>query len=106
MCFDIDTILSQMTLEEKAQFCSGQDFWYSQSIDRLGIPPVMMCDGPNGLRKQLGEGDHLGINASIETVCYPTSSAMASSFDTALMEQWGHLLGQECQAEHVGMLLG
>ncbi len=106
MHFDIEQILSQMTLEEKAQFCSGQDFWYSQAIPRLGIPPVMMCDGPNGLRKQLGEGDHLGINESIETVCYPTSSAMASSFDVNLMERWGHLLGQECQAEHVGMLLG
>ena len=106
MHFDIEQILSQMTLEEKAQFCSGQDFWYSQAIPRLGIPPVMMCDGPNGLRKQLGEGDHLGINESIETVCYPTSSAMASSFDENLMERWGHLLGQECQAEHVGMLLG
>lgn len=106
MHFDVEEILSQMTLEEKAQFCSGQDFWYSQAIPRLGIPPVMMCDGPNGLRKQLGEGDHLGINESIETVCYPTSSAMVSSFDESLMERWGHLLGQECQTENVGMLLG
>lgn len=106
MKFDVEQILSQMTLEEKAQFCSGQDFWYTQGFPHLNVPPVMMCDGPNGLRKQLGEGDHLGINESIETVCYPSASAMASSFDAQLMEKWGHLLGQECQAENVAMLLG
>lgn len=104
--FNVEEILSQMTLEEKAQMCSGRDFWKTQDIERLGIPAVMMCDGPNGLRKQLGEGDHLGINESIETVCYPTASAMAASFDRALMRELGEELGQECQAEQVGMLLG
>lgn len=104
--FDIEEVLQQMTLEEKAQMCSGRDFWKTQDIERLGIPAVMMCDGPNGLRKQLGEGDHLGINASIETVCYPTASAMAASFDRELLRELGECLGQECQAEQVGMLLG
>lgn len=104
--FDVDAVLWQMTLEEKAQMCSGRDFWKTQDVERLGIPSVMMCDGPNGLRKQLGQGDHLGINESIETVCYPTASAMAASFDRALLRELGEELGQECQAEHVGMLLG
>ena len=104
--FNVEEVLSQMTLEEKAQMCSGRDFWKTQDIERLGIPAVMMCDGPNGLRKQLGEGDHLGINESIETVCYPTASAMAASFDRALLRELGEELGQECQAEQVGMLLG
>lgn len=103
---DVENVLSEMTLEEKASMCSGRDFWHTQNIDRLGIPSIMMCDGPNGLRKQIGEGDHLGINESIETVCYPTSSAMAASFDTELLTELGELLGEECQAEHVGMLLG
>ena len=78
---DIPGIISQMTLEEKANFVSGRDFWKTQDIPRLNIPAVMMCDGPNGLRKQNGEADHQGINESIETVCYPTASAVASSFD-------------------------
>lgn len=104
--FDVDEVLAELTLEEKAQLCSGRDFWKTQDIQRLGIPSVMMCDGPNGLRKQLGEGDHLGINESIATVCYPTASAMASSFDRELLYELGEELGQECQAEHVGMLLG
>lgn len=104
--FDVEEVLGKMTPEEKAQMCSGRDFWYTQDNERLGISAVMMCDGPNGLRKQVGEGDHLGINTSIETVCYPTSSAFAASFDRELLEELGDLLGQECQSEHVAMLLG
>ncbi len=99
-------LLKEMTLEEKAAFCSGRDFWHTKSIERLGIPSVMMCDGPHGLRKQEGEGDHLGINVSIETVCYPSAAALASSFDRTVMTRLGEVLGQECQAENVAMLLG
>lgn len=103
---NIDEILGKLTLEEKASLCSGHDFWHSEAVERLGIPSVMMCDGSHGLRKQVGEGDHLGINASIETVCYPTASALASSFDRTVLERLGHALGRECQAENVAMLLG
>ena len=99
-------VLMKMTLQEKAAFCSGRDFWHTKAIERLGIPSIMMCDGPHGLRKQEGEGDHLGINKSIETVCYPTAAALASSFDREVMAQLGEALGRECQAENVGMLLG
>lgn len=106
MHHDIEQLLKELTLEEKAQLCSGRDFWMTQDNERLGIPKVMMCDGPNGLRKQPGEADHLGINKSIETVCYPTASALAASFDVEMLEELGHVLGQECQAEKVGMLLG
>lgn len=103
---DVETLIKELTVEEKANLCSGRDFWKTQDVTRLGIPSVMMCDGPNGLRKQLGQGDHLGINESIETVCYPTESAVASSFDTELIAELGEMLGEECQAEKVGMLLG
>ena len=103
---DIESILHQMTLEEKAAFCSGRDFWHTKAIEHVGIPSVMMCDGPHGLRKQEGEGDHLGINVSIETVCYPSAAALASSFDRDVMAKLGEALGKECQAENVGMLLG
>ena len=103
---NVQEILKQMTLEEKAAFCSGRDFWHTKAIERLGVPEVMMCDGPHGLRKQEGKGDHLGINKSIETVCYPTAAALASSFDRDVMRQLGEALGQACQAEAVAMLLG
>ena len=99
-------IVSQMTLEEKIGLCSGADFWHTKEVQRLGLPRIMMCDGPHGLRKQEGQGDHLGINKSIETVCYPTASALAASFDIEVMGRLGEALGQECQTEKVGMLLG
>ena len=106
MGLDIKTLLKEMTLEEKIAVCSGADFWHTKKIDHLGIPPVMMCDGPHGLRKQEQEADHMGINESIKTVCYPSASALASSFDTEVLGQLGTVLGRECQAEDVGMLLG
>ena len=102
----VEQVLSQLTLEEKAALCSGRDFWKTKAIERLGIDSVMMCDGPHGLRKQEGEGDHLGINKSIETTCYPSASALATSFDREVLKKLGEALGQECQAEHVAMLLG
>lgn len=103
---DVERILSEMTLEEKAGLCSGRDFWRTKPVERLGIPSVMMCDGPHGLRKQVGEGDHLGINESIATNCYPSASALAASFDREVLHALGTALGQECQAEDVAMLLG
>ncbi|EOS38385.1 hypothetical protein C808_02586 [Lachnospiraceae bacterium M18-1] len=102
----ISELIAQLSLEEKASLCSGHDFWHTKEIERLEIPAVMMCDGPHGLRKQVGEGDHLGINVSIETTCYPTAAALAASFDRKVMEKLGTALGRECQAENVAMLLG
>jgi len=102
----IEKIINELTLEEKAGLCSGRDFWSTKTIERLNIPGVMMCDGPHGLRKQIGEGDHLGINESIEAVCFPSASALAASFDRELLEKLGQLLGDECQSESVAMLLG
>ena len=54
---DLKALIGQMTLEEKASLCSGSDFWHTQGIERLGIPAVMVTDGPHGLRKQAGEAD-------------------------------------------------
>jgi beta-glucosidase len=103
---NIDKLISELTLEEKAGLCSGSDFWHTKAVERFGIPKAMMCDGPHGLRKQKGEGDHLGINESIEAVCFPSASALAASFDRDLLYQLGEILGDECQAEEVAMLLG
>ena len=78
----IREIIAKMTLEEKASFCSGSDFWHTESLERLGIPASMVADGPHGLRKQIQEGDHLGVNDSITAVCFPAGCAMAAGFDT------------------------
>lgn len=99
-------IISELTLEEKAGLCSGGDFWHTKAVERLGIPQAMFSDGPHGLRKQEGKGDHLGLGDSIPAVTFPAGCATASSFDTELMESIGETLGQECQAEDVSVLLG
>ena len=103
---DIQKIISEMTLEEKAGLCSGADFWYTKAVERLGIPSVMLSDGPHGLRKQEGEADHMGMNDSIEAVCFPAACATASSYDPELIEKMGETLGEECQAEDLSVLLG
>ena len=102
----IKELISQMTLEEKAGLCSGLDFWHTKGVERLGIPSVMVCDGPHGLRKQDEEGDHLGINDSIKAVCFPAGCATASSFDRELIKKLGETIGEECQAENVSTILG
>ena len=102
----IKELVRKMTLEEKASLCSGRDFWHTDNVDRLGIPSMMMSDGPHGLRKQDDEGDHLGINDSIKAVCFPAGCAMAASFDRDLLNRLGDVLGNECQAEDLGVVLG
>ena len=102
----IQNLISQMTLEEKAGMCSGADFWNLKGIERLGIPKVMVTDGPHGIRKQAEEADHLGINESEKAICFPAGCATASSFDRDLIRRQGELLGQECQAMNVSTILG
>ena len=95
-----------MTLEEKAGMCSGLDFWHLKHVDRLGIPEVMVSDGPHGLRKQDDKGDHLGMNDSIKAVCFPPACLAACSFDRDLMHEMGSAIGREAQANDVSVVLG
>ena len=103
---DIQQIISQMTLEEKAALCQGRSSWFTRAVERLGVPEMMMSDGPHGLRKQTGETDHLGINKSVPATCFPSSAAVCNSWDETLMRQIGAALGQECKQEQVAVLLG
>lgn len=95
-----------MTLEEKAGLCSGLDFWHTKAVERLGVPNIMVSDGPTGLRKQDQNGDHLGVNDSIKAVSFPSGCLTACSFDRDLLRMEGEVLGDECQAEDVAVLLG
>jgi len=103
---DIKNLITQMTLEEKASLCSGLNFWYMKGVERLGVPSIMVTDGPHGLRKQAGSGDHIGLNESVAATCFPTASALAASWDRNLVYQVGEALGEECQQEKVGVILG
>ena len=103
---DIKALVSQMTLEEKAGLCSGDDFWHTKAVERLGVPRTMVSDGPHGLRKQDEAADHLGINDSIKAVCYPTACATAASFDPDMIREMGEAIGDSCQHERVSVVLG
>lgn len=102
----IKDLIKQMTLEEKAGLCSGADYWHTKAVERLGIPAVMVTDGPHGLRKQEGEADHLGLNQSVAAVCFSPACASASSFDENLLYRMGRALGEECRSENIAILLG
>src|SRR6516164_3904432 len=95
-------LVTEMTLEEKALLLSGDGWWRTHPIDRLQIPAVSMCDGPHGLRKVEGGG----LPTSVPATCFPTASALASSWDTDLMREVGVSLAEECQAHDVQILLG
>lgn len=103
---NIQELIAQMTLEEKAGLCSGLDFWQTKAVERLGIPSIMMTDGPHGLRKQKAGNDHLGIFDSVPSTCFPAGAGMACSWDRELIKQVGAAIGEECQAEDVSILLG
>ncbi len=99
-------LVKQMTLEEKAGLCSGENFWELKSVERLGLNQIMVTDGPHGLRKQAGDSDHLGINDSVPATCFPTACTTACSFDRSLMFEIGRAIGEECQQEKVAVVLG
>jgi len=99
-------LVSQMTLEEKAGLCSGEDCWNTKAIKRLGLDSITMMDGPHGLRKQVGFTDNLGIGTSVPAVCFPTASAIACSFDRKLIYEVGKAIGEECVTEGVSLILG
>ena len=103
---DIKALIPQMTLEEKAGLCSGDDFWHTKAVERLGIPRTMVSDGPHGLRKQDEAADHLGINDSIKAVCFPTACATAASFDPDMIREMGEAIGDSCQHEKLSVVLG
>lgn len=99
-------LIDKMTLAEKAAFLSGKSEWESRDYKRLGIPSIFCSDGPHGIRKQVGSGDHLGLNASLPSTCFPTAATVANSWDEELGEKVGDALGEEAAALGVNVLLG
>ena len=103
---DAKEIISKLTLMEKAALLSGKNEWESRDIPRLGIQSITFSDGPHGLRRQEGAGDHLGLNASLPATCFPTAATVANSWDPSLGEEIGAALGEEAVAQNVDVLLG
>lgn len=103
---DAKEIISKLTLMEKAALLSGKNEWESRDIPRLGINSIFFSDGPHGLRRQEGAGDHLGLNASLPATCFPTAATVANSWDESLGQEIGAALGEEALAQNVDVLLG
>src|SRR5215208_2397712 len=103
---NVASLLGELTLEEKASLCLGSDFWHTAPIPHLGIPAIAVSDGPHGLRKQPDESDHVGISGSLPATCFPTASALGSSFDPELARRVGEALGVEARAQGVAVVLG
>ena len=103
---DMETILQQMTLEDKIALCSGENFWETKKYEKYGIPSLFMCDGPHGLRKQENAADMLGVNESRKATCFPAEVTTAGSWDPELLTAIGSAIGQEAREQGVGLVLG
>ena len=103
---DVADMLQNLTLEEKAALCSGADFWHTVAITRLGIDSIMVADGPHGLRVQENAADHSGTNTSLPATCFPTGSALGSSWNTNLIREVGQALAEEALTQGISVILG
>ena len=97
---------SDLTLEQKASLTSGADFWHTKAIDQVGLPAIMVADGPHGLRKQAGASDHLGIAGSVPATYFPPAVGLGSSWDEELIGRVGRAIATEAAIEDVAVVLG
>jgi beta-glucosidase len=103
---DLTSLLRELTLQEKAMLCLGSDFWHTAPVPRLGIPAITLSDGPHGLRNQRQDVEPPGIGGSVPATCFPTASALGSSWDPDLVRLVGEALGREARAQGVAVVLG
>jgi beta-glucosidase len=101
---NIQSLIAQMTLEEKAALCTGASSWTTTPVERLGIPEMIVSDGPHGVRR-VADINSMAIQ-SLPATCFPTASCLASTWDVDLIHQLGEALAEECIALNVDILLG
>lgn len=99
-------IIDRLTLAQKAALMSGRTTWETVGFEEEGVPSIFLSDGPHGIRKQEGAGDHLGLNASVPATCFPTAATLANSWDQDLLEEVGSALGAEANKLGVNVVLG
>ncbi|MGN0447600.1 MAG: glycoside hydrolase family 3 C-terminal domain-containing protein [Acutalibacteraceae bacterium] len=99
-------ILKKLTLEEKASLCSGKDFWHMKGIERLGLPEIMLTDGPHGLRKKNPDSNKSSLSDAVPATCFPTAATTVCSWDEDLLYRMGEAMGEECLQEKVSVILG
>jgi beta-glucosidase len=103
MTRDIDALVQQLTLDEKASLTAGADNWSTVAIERLDIPAVFVTDGPNGARGPTLPG--LGDDGTTTAVCVPCGAALGATWDVELLERVGALLGEQARTKACRVLL-
>ena len=98
-------IITKLTLEQKCALLSGETVFTTRGYKNAGIPSITLSDGPNGVRKQAGAADHLGLNPSVPATCFPTAATVACSWDPALGEQLGRAMGEEAAAQELQSII-
>ena len=100
------TDATDLTLLQAAALLSGASAWDSRAIPAANVPSFVMSDGPHGVRRQLGDADHLGIAQAEKATCFPTASALAATWNPELARDMGEALGLEARSLGVDVLLG
>ncbi|SEI93830.1 beta-glucosidase [Arthrobacter sp. yr096] len=102
----LDALIENLTDEELAALTSGSDFWNTQGNNRIGLTPIMVTDGPHGLRKQTADSTGITLNGAVPATCFPTAAALASTWDPGMLQSVGAALGTETRSQRVGVILG
>lgn len=101
---EINELIDQMTIEEKAALCIGASAWTTAAVERLGIPSILVTDGPHGIRKVREEG--VLIEKSMPATCFPTASCLAATWNPELLFEMGEAMAEEAHALDVDVILG
>jgi beta-glucosidase len=99
MSFNVDEVLSKLTLKEKISLLSGRDFWHTVPLPKYGVPSLRFSDGPNGLRGTR-------FFDSVKSACFPCGTALGSTWDTELLNKAGDTMAEEAKAKGVHVILG
>lgn len=105
----IESLLSQMTLEEKIGMLHSNTMFSSTGVPRLGIPDLHYSDGPHGVRFEGVANGWESARWDNDACSYlPALSALASTWNRDLAQLYGEVLGAECKArgKHVSLAPG
>lgn len=103
---DVEKILEELTLEEKACLLSGHRSWYTNRVSRLDLPSIILTDGPHGLRLRKAEDKSAGLGETELSTCFPAACTTASSWNKELLYKMGRAMGEECRHYGVNLILG
>ena len=106
MDIKVNKIVKKLTLRDKINLLSGKSFWHTFDLTNKGLPSIMMCDGPHGLRKEVIEDDEVVPQDTIKATCFPPLVNLASTWNEELVKEVGRAIANEAKKEQVSIVLG